>query len=301
MKKTKGTLLLLLAALIWGMAFVVQTAAADAVGPFTFNAVRSFVGALFLLAVIGVRSRRPAGQKPDAAGSKRAVLAGAACGAVLFCAVNFQQFGIALYPEGVAAAGRSGFLTATYVVMVALCARLSGKRLHPLVAVAAAGCLAGMYLLCLSGGFSGVYLGDVLELLCAVSFTGHILIIDRHSGLDSVKMSCVQFFVCGALSLLGAALTEPFDGRAILNVWYLILYMGVLSSGVAYTLQMVGQKTAEPAVASIVMSLESVFAALAGWAVLGERLSPREFIGCVLVFAAVILAQTPAFLKEKTA
>lgn len=300
MKKTKGTLILLLTALIWGVAFVAQSSAANNIGSFTFNAARSLVAALFLLVFIEMRKafEKALTEKPEKADSKRVIIGGLLCGIALFSAVNFQQFGISAYPDGVASSGRAGFLTASYVVMVALCARISGKKLHPIVLLSVVGCVAGMYMLCLSGGFSVIYLGDILVLVLAVFFTAYILVIDHFSKLDSIKMSCIQFFVCGTLSLIATLIVEKPSMDVLLAAWLPILYAGILSSGVGYTLQMIGQKYAEPAVASIVMSLESVFAALAGWIILNERLSSNELIGCGLVFLSVILAQVPEFIKK---
>ena len=299
-KKLKGTLMLLLAAMIWGTAFVAQTSAADSVEPFTFNAVRSLIGAAFLCVLIRWRGTHGQGVEYKTPEEKKYGLrAGIACGVLLFAAVNFQQFGLSSYPENVAASGRGGFLTASYVVLVALCARLTGRRLHPLVLLSALGCVAGLYLLCLSGGISGLYLGDGLMLICALFFTAHVLTIDHFSRADSVKTSCIQFLTCGVLSSVCALLFEHTSVSAIVSAWLPILYTGILSSGVAYTLQIVGQKDVEPAVASIVMSLEAVFSALAGWTILNERLSPRELFGCALVFCAVLLAQAPALLLKK--
>ena len=278
-KKLKGTLMLLLAAMIWGTAFVAQTSAADSVEPFTFNAVRSLIGAAFLCVLIRWRGAHGQGVEYKTPEEKKyGRRAGIACGVLLFAAVNFQQFGLSSYPENVAASGRGGFLTASYVVLVALCARLTGRRLHPLVLLSALGCVAGLYLLCLSGGISGLYLGDGLMLICALFFTVHVLTIDHFSRADSVKTSCIQFLTCGVLSSVCALLFEHTSVSA---------------------LQIVGQKDVEPAVASIVMSLEAVFSALAGWAILNERLSPRELFGCALVFCAVLLAQAPALLQKK--
>jgi drug/metabolite transporter (DMT)-like permease len=301
MKQTKGTLLLLLAALIWGMAFVAQSAAANDIGSFTFNGARSMVATLFLLGMIGVRkaSKKIPAEKAEQAASKKVMTGGLFCGIALFFAVNFQQFGISVYPDSVASSGRAGFLTTIYVVMVALCARISGKKLHALVWLAAVGCVAGMYMLCLSGGFSGIYLGDLLVFGSAIFFTVYILAVDHFSNLDSVKLSCVQFFVCGTLSLIAAFLFEKPSMSALLAASIPILYVGIFSSGVGYTLQMVGQKYTEPAIASIVMSLESVFAALAGWVISNEHLSSHELIGCGLVFLSVILTQIPSFLKKR--
>lgn len=316
MKNIKGSLILLITAFIWGTAFVAQTSASDSLGVFTFNAGRSLVAAAFLGALVWVKDfgSRIKRRKPDDTKKpvktenhdKRAmdkaswpVRGGILCGVMLFFAMNFQQAGIGLYPEGVAASGRAGFLTATYVVMVALYMQLRGKKTHPLVLVSIVGTICGMYLLCMSGGFSGIYIGDVLELCCAVCFTGHILVVDRYADTDSFRLSCLQFLTVGVLSGF-MCLFEQVDGSAIFRALPLIAYAGVLSSGIGYTLQLIGQKYAEPAVASIVMSLESVFAVIAGWAVLHEVLSTRELAGCAFVFASVILAQVPQFIKTES-
>ncbi|SMC76835.1 DMT family transporter [Papillibacter cinnamivorans] len=302
MKKTRGTFLLFLAALVWGMAFVAQSSAADRIGAFTFNAARSFLAAVFLLIVIGVRNfisiPSEKSEKKEIPGSS--LIGGILCGILLFLAVNLQQFGITAYPENTAASGRAGFLTATYVVMVALFVWITGKKLRPAVLIATAGCVVGVYLLCLSDGFSGFYLGDALVLAGAAGFAGYILIIDYFSKLDSLKISCIQFFVCGTLSLIAMFILEKPNAHMLLAAWLPILYTGILSSGVGYTLQIIGQKYTEPAVASIVMSLESVFAALAGWVILNEHLSGNELIGCGLVFISVILVQIPDFIKPET-
>ena len=296
MKKAKGTLFLLLTALIWGTGFVAQSSAAESIGSFTFTASRSFVAAMFLGTFLLLRKDNPNGTSRMS--FKQTIFGGIVCGAVFFLASNFQQFGIALYPEGAASSGRSGFLTATYVVMVAVCSCFSGKKLHPVIWLATLGCVAGMYMLCMSGGFSSIYLGDVLVLICAVCFAAHILVIDKYSHIDSVKLSFMQFAVCGTLSLIGALIFEKPSISQFSDAWFCIVYAGVFSSGIAYTLQMAGQKYTEPSVASIIMSLESVFAAIFGWLILGERLNGREIIGCVLVFSAVILAQLPSFMKK---
>lgn len=302
MKNIKGSIILLIAAFIWGTAFVAQTSASDNVGAFTFTALRSAIGAAFLGAFMLLRKlyfnmSKKENTKP--VDIKRSLVGGAICGIVLFFATNLQQLGITVYPEGVASSGRAGFITATYVVMVAISGIFFGKKLHPVLWAAVAGCVAGMYMLCLSGGFSGVYFGDVLVFLCAICFTAHILVVDRFSDIDSILLCCLQFTVTGIISAVLMLIFETPDINAILAAWLPIAFTGIMSSGVAYTLQMAGQKHAEPAVASIVMSLESVFSVLAGWVILGETLTTREFLGCVLVFAAVITAQLPEFFKEK--
>lgn len=301
MKNIKGSIILLIAAFIWGTAFVAQTSASDSVGAFTFTALRSVIGAgflgIFLLIKKVVTKKNKV--KEDKKQRNRSLLGGALCGLVLFFATNLQQLGITIYPEGVASSGRAGFITATYVVMVAISGIFFHKKLHPIIWIAVAGCVAGMYMLCLSGGFERVYSGDILVFLCAICFTAHILVIDRFSDIDSILLCCLQFVVVGVISTVLMFIFEKPDFAGIMAAWLPILFTGVMSSGVAYTLQMAGQKNAEPAVASIVMSLESVFSVLAGWVVLGETLLTRELIGCILVFAAVIIAQLPEFLKPK--
>lgn len=294
--------MLLLAAAIWGVAFVAQSSAAELVEPFTFNGVRSWIGCGVLVLYIRLRDRK-AGIPfiPKEKQARHTLLwGGVACGAVLFIATNFQQAGISVYPDGVASSGRSGFITAIYVVLVPLCGYFFRRRVHPLVWAGVGVCVAGMYLLCFSGGISGLYLGDLLVFACALSFTAHILTIDHFSPrTDGVKMSCIQFFVAGALSFIAMLLFESPDWSAVLAAWLPLVYAGVFSSGVAYTLQIVGQRNTDPTVASLLMSLESVFAGLGGWLLLNEQLSSRELAGCVLVFAAVILAQVPDFFRKK--
>lgn len=302
MKNIKGSLILLVAALIWGTAFVAQTSAANSVQTFTMNASRSFVGALFLWIVIRIRDSKLVKVNNDSNENKHTkwpIKGGICCGLMLFCAMGFQQGGITIYPDDAAIAGRSGFLTATYVVMVAIYVQLRGKKLHPFVALSIVGTILGMYMLCMSGGFSHLYLGDLLVTLCAVCYSGHILIADHFNTVDSIKLSCLQFLTCGILSGVMCLITESVSFEVLGEAILPILYLGIMSSGVAYTLQLIGQKYAEPAVASVVMSLESVFAAISGWLLLHEHMHVRELIGCILVFAAVILAQIPEFLNNK--
>lgn len=301
MKRTKGSIMLLIATFFWGTTFVAQTTASDVLGTFTYNASRSFVGASFLGVLILLRHffRKEENKETQPVQGQRSVLfAGTLCGVFLFVAMGCQQGGISAYPDGVAISGRSAFLTATYVIMTVICSRFLGKKLHKIVYAAVVVCVIGMYFLCVSDGISSIYLGDVLCLACALFFTIHIMIIDNFSYCDSVKMSCMQFVVAGILSCITALIFENPTWESIFAAAGSILYAGILSSGVAYTLQMAGQKYAEPAVASIVMSLESVFATLAGWILLSERLSHREMLGCALVFTAVILAQVPSFYKK---
>ena len=299
----KGSLILCLASLIWGMAFVAQSTAADKIPPFLFNSLRSFIGALFLFLLLllrGVAKQKspfPKGRTER----KTALLGGFLCGVFLTVAANFQQFGIAYYPSGVATEARAGFLTALYVILVPIFSIFAGKRpsLNLLVAVGVA--TGGVYLLCLSDGLGSIYLGDVFLLCCAVAFTLHILTINRFvADVDGILLSALQFLTCGILSALLSLIFEDATLANVLSAAPQILYLGIASSGIAYTLQIIGQKYAEPTIASITMSLESVFAALGGWMLAGNSLSGRELLGCALVFAAIVLAQIPFPPKKRT-
>ena len=297
-------MLLLITAMLWGLAFVAQTTASDAVRPFTFNFSRNFVGALFLCGVIGWRSRTGQDKPPtsDSGGgySRRTlIVGGVACG-VLLCAFSFlQQAGITSYPPEAAASGRSGFVTATYMVMVAVMGFFLGKKPRPAVFLSVLVALAGMYLLCVPNGLGNVYVGDWLTLACAFGCALHIIVIDRYTQVDGVRLSRVQLITAGTLSLLGALIFEQPTLAMVLAAAVPILYAGVCSDGIAYTLQIVAQKTTDPTVASIIMSLEAVFAALGGWLILSESLSGVETLGCALVFVAVLLAQAPQLMRRE--
>ena len=301
--KAKGPILLLITAVLWGMAFVAQTSAAENVEPFTFNASRNFIGALFLSGVIAFRGRVGHDKPPstDGAGYSRRTLliAGVLCGLALCVASYLQQAGITAYPPEAAASGRSGFVTATYMVIVAVILALSGRRPHPLVVLAVAVALLGMYLLCVPNGLGSIYVGDWLVLASAFGYAVHILVIDRYTQVDGVRLSRVQLLVAGGISLVCALVFEHPEPAAILAAAIPILYAGVCSDGIAYTLQIVGQQSTDPTVASIIMSLESVFAALGGWIILSESLSAVELFGCALVFGAVLLSQAPEFAAAR--
>ena len=312
--KAKGPILLLITAILWGMAFVAQTTAAQDVQPFTFNASRNLVGALFLTGVIALRKKTGSDRPPRRAGDAGAraasvsdsagygmrelVIGGVVCGAVLFAASYLQQAGITSYPEGTAVSGRSGFITALYMVVVALIGTFTGKRPHPLVFVATGVALVGMWLLCVPDGFDNMYVGDVLVFVCAIGYAVHIIVIARYTHVDGVRLSRVQLLTSAALSLVCMAIFEHPEVSLVVAAAIPILYAGICSDGIAYTFQIIAQQTTDPTVASILMSLESVFAALGGWLVLSEALSPIELLGCALVFAAVIIAQVPDFIEN---
>ena len=278
---------LLLAAFIWGTTFVAQkSVAGGVVGPFTFNALRSFLGALVLLP-LAIIFKKPPVEQSKAMLSKRIIGYGALCGVILFCACNLQQMGLSQ-----TSAGKSGFITAMYVVLVPLVGYLAfRKRTGWNVWVAVVMAIVGLYLLCVKQDFS-LERGDFLTLGCALVFCFHILVVDFATAyVSGLVLSFVQFIVCGCLSLVAAFLFEEPSLPAICANWMAWVYAGVLSSGVAYTLQIIGQARTEPAVASLLMSLESVLGALSGWLVLNERMSIKELIGCVIMFAAIVFAQ----------
>lgn len=291
-KKLRANLLLLLTAMIWGAAFVAQSVSMDYVGPFTFLCSRSILGGLVLLPVIALMEKnKERTQQEEAPEDKKALLIGGlACGTALFVASAFQQIGIQE-----TTAGKAGFITAMYMVLVPICGLFFGKRPGGKVWGAVAVALVGMYLLCFSGGGLGaINRGDLMEMVCALGFTVHILVIDRFSSrVNGVKMSCIQFFVCGILAFFAMMIFEEPNARDILAAWMPIVYAGLMSSGVGYTLQIVAQKDTDPTVASLLMSLESVFSLIFGWILLQEAMSGRELFGCVLMFAAIVWVQLP--------
>lgn len=294
----KNSLLLLLAAVIWGIAFVAQSVGMDYVGGFTFNAVRSLIGSAVLVPLILIPGQNNSdnSETSEAAASttsgiqkrKDLIIGGISCGICLCLASNFQQFGIKY-----TTVGKAGFITACYIVLVPIIGLFLGKKCSKFIWAAVAMALIGLYLLCITDGFS-IGKGDLLVLVCAFLFSIHILVIDHFSPkADGVKLSCIQFLTCGILSAIPALILEHPQIPSILAAWQPILYAGVMSCGVAYTLQIIGQKNMNPTVASLILSMESCISVLAGWIILGQQLSAKEILGCVIMFAAIILAQLP--------
>ena len=300
-KRLKQTLLPLIAAMIWGTAFAAQDVCADRVSAMTFNALRFFVAVVFLLTV-GAIMRAVRRKKAKAAGvpyekspeerrsyRKRLLIAALLCGTVLAAASVLQQAGLEYGTDS----GKAGFITALYVVLVPLGGLLLKKRVAPIFWLAVALAVAGLYLLCLNGSFRLAF-GDLLTLLCAVAFTVQILLIDRFSpGLDSVDLVAAQFAVAGVWSAIGMLIFEEPVAADIAAVALPLLYVAIFSSGVAYLLQAVAQRDGNPAVVSLLFSLEAVFAALAGAILLHQRMTAREYVGCALLFAAVLVSQIP--------
>ena len=285
--RRKNACMLFLTAFIWGTAFVAQSVGMDYLGPFGFNGIRSLIGGIALLPCIYILGKLNKTSRQEGS-AKTLVVGGICCGLALFAASSMQQIGIQY-----TTAGKAGFITAFYIVLVPVFGIFLGKKTGWKVWLAVALALAGLYFLCITESFS-VGRGDIYVFIGSLLFTVHILIIDYFAPkTDGVKMSCIQFFVAGILSLIPMTVFETTTVEGVLRGWGPLLYAGVLSCGVAYTLQILGQKNMNPTVASLILSLESCISVLAGWAILGEQLSVREGVGCVLMFAAIILAQVP--------
>ena len=288
--RPKNAFMLILTAFIWGTAFVAQSVGMDYLGPFTFNGVRSLIGGVALIPCIWILQKLNDKSDPvtEERNRKDLLIGGISCGVLLFAASSLQQVGIQY-----TTAGKAGFITAFYIVFVPVLGIFLGKKTGWKVWTAVILALAGLYFLCITEKFT-IGKGDIFLFACALVFSLHILVIDYFSPkVEGVKMSCVQFLVCGIISLPFMFLLEIPKMGAIVDAAWPLLYAGVLSCGVAYTLQIIGQKNVNPAIASLILSLESCFSVLAGWVILGEKLSVRESIGCILMFAAIILAQLP--------
>lgn len=288
MKKTnyKSLLLLLLAAIIWGVAFVAQSVGMEYVKPFTFNGVRCILGGVVLLPVIYLFDRKKKPEVRREEDKKSLWIGGSLCGLCLCVASSFQQIGLQY-----TTAGKAGFLTALYIVLVPIIGLLFKKKCSPFVLGSIVLATVGLYLLSIKDGFY-IEKGDIYVMICALIFSLHILTIDYFSPkCDGVKLSCVQFFISGIIATVIALIVEKPQLSQIMAAWLPIAYAGVLSCGVAYTLQIIGQKGMNPTVASLVLSLESVVSVLAGWILLNQVLSTREIVGCVIMFIAIILAQ----------
>lgn len=291
-KRILCSIALVLAAFFWGTTFVAQkSAVTDSLGTFTFNGIRCMIGTIALAPLALTIGKPPKIENRPPTPFKKQFLYGAICGLILFASTNLQQWGLTD-----TTAGKSGFVTALYVVLVPIFGLLFfrkkvGWNIWPAVMMAA----VGLYLLCVEteNGFT-VQMGDVITFFCAIVFAFHILAIDSFTDkISGVTLSCIQFFVTGTLSLICMVLFETPTWESIQAAGGALLYAGILSCGVAYTLQIVGQKHTDPTVASLLMSLESVFAVLSGWMILDENMKKEQVIGCVIMFAAIVIAQIP--------
>jgi drug/metabolite transporter (DMT)-like permease len=286
-KSLRGSLLLLLGSVIWGAAFVAQRVGMDHLGPFSFNGIRMLLAGIVLIPVAAfIDRKKEPGVRPDPKDQRKA---GLLCGALLFIASSLQQMGLVT-----TSAGKAGFITALYVVLVPVAAWLLFRK-NPgrVIWLGVVLAVFALWLLCMpAGGGFALQGGDLLVLGCAVAFTGQILCVDYYAPkVSGVKLARDEFLVTGVLSLLIAVFTETITWPGIREALIPLLYAGLMSGAVAYTLQIIGQRDTDPTVASLIMCLESVFATLSGALILGEKMTVRETVGCVLMFVAVVLAQ----------
>ncbi len=291
-------ILLIIGAFIWGSAFIFQKKGMDYIDPFAFNGIRNLIGSAVLLPFIFISDKRKDSEtlKKEKASRKLLLKAGVICGVFLAAASAAQQFALKY-----TSTGKVGFITTLYIIFVPIVGVFIGKRFRPILWISAALAIVGLYVLCIKKGegFS-LSLGDWLALLCAFLFAFQILSLDKFTPLvNPVKLACVEFFVCGVICCALMFIFEKPTLSSILAAYIPLLYAGLLSTGVAYTFQAVAQKHANPVMASLIMSLESVFCVLTGWALLHEVLTPRETVGCVIIFIGVIIAQLPERKKKE--
>lgn len=291
----KNVIYLLLADLIWGAAFVAQRTGGDVVGPYTFTCLRSFLGCLILIPLILLFRKKEESHEQS---RKSLIIGSIVCGTALCLATNLQQLGITMGSSS----GKAGFLTACYIILVPIFGVVIGKKAHWNALIGVVIAVVGLYLLCLKDDSFTLQTSDILLILCAVTFAIQILAISHFSPkVNALKLSCLQFLVCGIETLIPMIVFEIIkvpgtagawaSNLSTLDAWIPLLYAGICSSGIAYTFQILGQRNFNPTIASLIMSLESVFAVLSGWVILHETLTTRELLGCAAIFAAVILAQ----------
>ncbi|WP_416175851.1 DMT family transporter [Clostridium sp.] len=286
----RSNIILLITAAIWGFAFVAQRVGMDFVGPYTFNAVRFILGSMSLIPIIFLFK-----DNPKKGSEKEVIKAGIISGILLFLASSFQQVGLQE-----TTAGKAAFITGLYIVIVPIIGVFLNRHININSFIGAIVATVGLYLLSIKNGISMSY-SDFLELISAFLFASQILVIDHFvNRVDSIKLAFYQFVTCAAFSTIVALLVERIDVQGIVQASVPILYGGIMSVGVAYTLQILGQKGADPTYASIIMSMETVFAAIGGFLILGETMGTREFIGCVLMLTGAILSQVKIFKNKST-
>ena len=301
-RQLRGNILFMITALVWGVSFVSQSVGVDMVLPNTFNGVRMLLGSAVLLPVIFVNDtiKKKNGTFVSQKSNKYLWIGGVVCGAVLCGASTIQTYGL-VYTT----AGKSAFITALYIIFVSVIGIFMGKKSGKNTVIGIITALLGMYFLCLYGNALDINKGDVLTFFCSILFSVHIICVDYFSPkADGVKLSCLQFFTCGVINSIIMFIMDKPSVSDILACTLPILYSGIMSCGVAYTLQIIGQKDTDPTIASILMSFESVFAAISGWVLLSEAMTRFEILGCVLMFVAIIIAQVPQgkifFKKNQT-
>ncbi len=296
--QTRNSAILIFTSFVWGISFVAQSEGGDAIGPLSFNSIRSIIGSMVLMAVIAILDRVGIiTKKPETKEQQRTLLKGGVlCGFVLCTATNLQQLAISLGSP----VGKAGFLTACYILLVPILGIFLKRKCGLNVWVGVVIAIVGLYLLCIDGEFV-IKTPDILLMLCALCFSFHIMIIDHFSPkVDGLRMSCIQFMVTGVITAVPMFFFEMrgdirgwLGGFTNLDAWIPLLYAAIFSCAVGYTLQIIGQKGLNPTIASLLMSLESVFSVLAGWVLLKQKLSAKELLGCLLIFIAVVLAQLP--------
>ncbi len=298
-KKVKGNFLLLITSVIWGTAFVAQSKGMDYIEPFTYNSLRTLLGGIILIPLIlivrNIRKKQTPSSHQSETSKKDTITGGIICGLCLYFASSFQQSGISM-----TSAGKAGFITSLYIIIVPLIGFVISKKTSLKVWIHTFIAAIGFYFLCISNDFK-INKGDLLVLCSALFFAFHIIIIDyfNQKKTDGMVMSCIQFFTAGILMFISMLIFETPSINSVYDARYTIMYTGIMSCGVAYTLQIIGQRDTEPSTATLIMSLESVFAALSGWLILNEKLSSKEITGCILVFIAVMIAQYKPVKKNE--
>ena len=295
-REFKSSIMLFFTSIIWGLAFVAQTQGMEFIGPFTFTAVRSFVAIIFLYLTYLFFNKTSKSYREQKFDMKRTIRGGVLCGLVFTFGINFQQIGL-VYTT----AGKASFLTALYIVFIPIIGLFYGKKINRKLQLCIVFAMIGTYLMSVKGSLS-MNIGDLITIFGSIVFAIHILMLSEFSkDTNAVLVSLIQFAVCGFFSLIAALIFEGIDMTAILKSYLPILYVGILSSGVGFTIQLMALKELDPVVASMISSLESVFGAVFGWLILSQSMSEREIIGGIIIFVATLIAQLPieVYLKKK--